>query len=164
MEAEVIKCNELIKTSKIEHKQAIANEYVSCCGYLIPGGTYSERLYVKFICKKKHEFMCRKYTVNKHPDYEFCTQCIIEDDFPFLSYAEKFDFLDPTLELKNIKLICQCTPNQMFTWTNKTIRTLTSACNRTDICKFKIDPKYHRSLIKKAEPKSTAESENSAAI
>ena len=163
MEAEVVKCNELAKKSKIEHKQSLANEYVQYDEYMIPGGDYSERLYVKFICKKKHEFMCRKYTFKKNPDYEFCTQCIIEDDFPFLSYAEKFDFLDPKLENKNIKLICQCTPNQTFTWTNKTIRKRTSACN-LEKCTFKTDPKYHRSIIKKVVQKSESMPQNSAAI
>lgn len=163
MEAEVVKCNELAKKSKIEHKQSLANEYVQYDEYMIPGGDYSERLYVKFICKKKHEFMCRKYTFKKNPDYEFCTQCIIEDDFTFLSYAEKFDFLDPKLENKNIKLICQCTPNQTFTWTNKTIRKRTSACN-LEKCTFKTDPKYHRSIIKKVVQKSESTPQNSAAI
>ena len=172
MEAEVIKYNELNKKSKIEHIQELANEYVLYNEYLIPGGNYAAKLYVKFICPNKHEFMCSKFRLKRHPNYEFCSQCIIKDSFPFLSYAEEFNFLDPKLENKNIKLICQCTPNRTFTWTNQHICKLDSACN-LKMCKFKTDPKYQRNIFKTIKPVQSVQtvesvdsvkSENSSSI
>ena len=155
MEAEVVKFNELVKKSKIEHKQAIANEYVSCGVYSIPGGSYAEKDYVKVICPNKHEFMCTKFQIIKKPKYEYCTQCIIKNDFPFLSYAEEFNFLDPKLENNDIKLICQCNPTNIFTYKNQKIRTLEYAC-KSRSCKFKKDPKYKRNKFKVINPANSS--------
>jgi hypothetical protein len=108
-----------------------------------------------YTCKKhNHQFTCRpnNLLLTKNLHLEYCTQCILKDDFPNLTITNDFDFLnlkmDSITKPKPPKIHLKCICGEEFQRTNASFRTMTKGCNRRpdgkNKCKFSKDKLLHR--------------------